>query len=283
MAHSNTWNVAFEAAPSSTTDDVGDGAANIRQFKESIRERFATDHYMNVSGTDADHGQHLKCTFRAQGSDPSNVASAGICFTKDVSSLVELHFKDDANTVVQLTSNGKVGASTVNSVFNVSTITTAVITTGNFTDVNISDDLEVTDDSNIGGDLAVTGTVTYGTLNDGSDDLSASHAEINSGCDGMGVTIPRIKILELPTWNMDANANAVKAHGLTAAKIVGAIARVVDDTGSAFYDLSGDGYGSLYWNSTNIVCIRTLGGQFDNASFDATASSRGYIVVFYID
>jgi hypothetical protein len=120
-------------------------------------------------------------------------------------------------------------------------------------------------------------------INTACDGVTATATEINSGCDGMGVTIPRIKVIEMGTWDMDGNDALAVAHGLTAAKIVSVVARVVNDNASQYYDLAGDVYGSIQFNDTNIICTRTTGGNFDGVAFDSTASNRGYIVIFYID
>jgi hypothetical protein len=126
-------------------------------------------------------------------------------------------------------------------------------------------------------------TATASEINTACDGVTATATEINSGCDGMGVTIPRIKVIEMGTWDMDGNDALAVAHGLTAAKIVSVVARVVNDNASQYYDLAGDVYGSIQFNDTNIICTRTTGGNFDGVAFDSTASNRGYIVIFYID
>jgi hypothetical protein len=126
-------------------------------------------------------------------------------------------------------------------------------------------------------------TATASEINTACDGVTATATEINSGCDGMGVTIPRIKVIEMGTWDMDGNDALAVAHGLTAAKIVSVVARVVNDNASQYYDLAGDVYGSIQFNDTNIICTRTTSGNFDDVAFDSTASNRGYIVIFYID
>lgn len=108
MAYTTTWNASYETLPTNI-ENISDGAARIRNVKESIRERIAKDHYMDVAGTDADHGEHSKITLQAPlGADPSNVANKGFIYTKDVSSVVELFWEDESGNVLQLTSGGKI-------------------------------------------------------------------------------------------------------------------------------------------------------------------------------
>lgn len=103
MAHTQTWNAAFEAIPANG-DDASEGALRIRNLKRDIRERLEIDH--NMDETDND-GEHLKVTFYAPlASDPTNVANKGFLYTKDVSSVVELFWEDESGNVLQLTSGG---------------------------------------------------------------------------------------------------------------------------------------------------------------------------------
>lgn len=105
MAHSNTWNAAYESSPADG-DNVSAGAGKIRDLKQDIRERMAKDHYMAIAGTDADHGEHSKVTFQAPISTPSNVANKGFIYGKDVSAKIELHWEDEDGDEVQLTAGG---------------------------------------------------------------------------------------------------------------------------------------------------------------------------------
>ena len=107
MAHTETWNTAYEADPDDSTDDVGDGAGEIRDFKRNIRERMAIDHYMDIAGTDADHGEHSKITFQAQYAPGSPGADKAFLYTKDANSKAELHYKDEDDNEIQVTSGGR--------------------------------------------------------------------------------------------------------------------------------------------------------------------------------
>lgn len=106
-AYTRTWNASYEASPADT-DARSEGAERIRDLKKDVRERLAKDHYMDIAGTDADHGEHSKVSFHApQGSDPAAVSNKAFLYTKDVSSVPELFYEDEAAQVVKITSGGQ--------------------------------------------------------------------------------------------------------------------------------------------------------------------------------
>jgi hypothetical protein len=104
MAHTDTWNAAFEALPADS-DDVSEGADRIRDLKLAVRERMSMDHYMAIAGTDADHGDHSKVTLRV-GSAPTQVADKGILYSKDVTAKAELFYIDEDGDEIQITTGG---------------------------------------------------------------------------------------------------------------------------------------------------------------------------------
>lgn len=106
MAYTRTWDAAYEAYPAAT-DLVSEGDDRIRNFKTDIRERLGKDHYFDIAGTDADHGEHDKVTLRV-GSAPTHAADKGILYAKDVSSKAELFYIDEDGDEVQLTSGGNI-------------------------------------------------------------------------------------------------------------------------------------------------------------------------------
>lgn len=130
MAHTETWDAAYEADPADATADVGDGAGEIRDAKVNIRERIAKDHYMAIAGTDADHGEHSKVTFQAQHAAGSPGANKGFLYTTDVAGKAELHFKDEDDNVIILTSAGSIGSATMNLLGNNATLAGTLDVTG---------------------------------------------------------------------------------------------------------------------------------------------------------
>jgi len=106
MSFDRTWNAAYEASPADG-DLVSEGDDKIRNMKTDVRQRMANDHYMDIAGTDADHGQHKKITFQAPlGAAPAPGTDKGAIYLLDVNSKAELHFQDEDGDVMQLTEGG---------------------------------------------------------------------------------------------------------------------------------------------------------------------------------
>jgi hypothetical protein len=105
MANTDTWNAAFEALPADV-DNISEGAERIRDTKLAVRERLSKDHYIEIAGTDADHGEHNKVTLRVQTSKPTAEANKGYVYSKDVSAKAELHYEDEDGNEIQITTGG---------------------------------------------------------------------------------------------------------------------------------------------------------------------------------
>lgn len=96
------WNESIPGpqSPFSQGDD------RIREVKKQIREIFEIDHEISSAGNGNEWGFHSQVTFNVRSAFPSTIASTGIFFTRDVSSVAELHFIDENATTQQLTSGG---------------------------------------------------------------------------------------------------------------------------------------------------------------------------------
>lgn len=137
----------------------------------------------------------------------------------------------------------------------------------------------------------LTSPTFSGTPSDGSGNLNATFAEIDKAADGIGVTIPRQKIIEIGDWNMDVSGGVSVAHGLGAAytKVVGCRVIIRSDTGSTRIPLERNSSGTDaagFVNSigaTNINLNRLVDGFFDDTDFDSTSYNRGWIIIDYID
>jgi hypothetical protein len=105
LGFTQNWNASYESSPADG-DNISQGAGKIRDFKEDIRERVDVDHYMDESGTQADHGQHRQINFQAPISTPTDAANKAFLYGKDVSGKIELHWLDEDGNEVQLTSAG---------------------------------------------------------------------------------------------------------------------------------------------------------------------------------
>lgn len=108
MAFTNTWNANFEALPPDTGENISQGANRIRALKNALRERLEVDHYWDEAGTDADHGEHTKIRFHGNQATPANVANKSTLYPQLSANKLELFYKDNANQVTQLTSNGAI-------------------------------------------------------------------------------------------------------------------------------------------------------------------------------
>ena len=111
MVYTDIWDITFEGDPEDS-DDIGQGAERIRDLKLAVRERLAKDHYLEIAGTDADHGEHNKVTLREQASNPASAANKGFVYSKDVAGVTELFYEDSAGNTIQLTSGGAINLTT---------------------------------------------------------------------------------------------------------------------------------------------------------------------------
>jgi len=105
MAHSDDWNAAFEALP--TNDNYGYEIDNyIRTVWQAVRQRMEIDHYWKDASSQTNDGKHKKITLPILAAAPTEIASGGIIYTKDVSAKAELFYVDEDGDEVQLTSGG---------------------------------------------------------------------------------------------------------------------------------------------------------------------------------
>jgi hypothetical protein len=121
---------------------------------------------------------------------------------------------------------------------------------------------------------------------------TATAAEIVKAADGIGVTIPRQKLITMGDWNMDSTSNISVAHGLTLAKIIGCRVLVRNDADTERRTIFGSftNGSTTEWNATiaqidatNVHIVRESSGIFDSANYDSTSYNRGWIILDYID
>ncbi|MCK5018794.1 MAG: hypothetical protein KAS32_17155 [Candidatus Peribacteraceae bacterium] len=108
MAFTNDWD---ETTPSDTTqaNQIDDFTVKVRKDN---RERLAVDHNFSSSDTgqsvgEATIGMHKQVTLYAPISTPTGIADHGFVYTKDVNSKAELHYLDEDDNEIQLTSAGQ--------------------------------------------------------------------------------------------------------------------------------------------------------------------------------
>ena len=94
------------------SDDPREGDDRMREIKAALQERLTVDHYWSASAAStydqADCGKHRWVTFQGPNTVSSVPENEGVLFTKDVSSKAELHFTDEDENEIQLTSAGTV-------------------------------------------------------------------------------------------------------------------------------------------------------------------------------
>lgn len=90
-------------------------------------------------------------------------------------------------------------------------------------------------------------------------------------------------------WDLSAGFRQFN-HGLVASRIVKISATIRDDAGTNFLDLfgsdntTGEAYGNIYWNATQVSLQYIVGGPLDgDVNYNGTGFSRGYCIIEYID
>ncbi len=78
----------------------------------ALETALSQDHEFSTGGSNT--GKHTQITFDDPISTPGDVANEGVLYIKDVSAVVELHFKDESGNEIQLTSAGNRIANNVN-------------------------------------------------------------------------------------------------------------------------------------------------------------------------
>lgn len=94
------------------TDRAGDWPTDSDEFKDDISQRLTLDHFMDnvlTEGAANQDGRHRQVTLKER-TKPTEIADAGIVYTKDVSGVTELFFVDSAGNEVQLTDEGKLNS-----------------------------------------------------------------------------------------------------------------------------------------------------------------------------
>ena len=104
------WTWTYDITTPTKDDSPAFGDNEIRELKKALVERLGNDHYaeLGLGGTQLvsdDVGEHLQVTFNAPlGSDPTVAAGKGILYTKDVSEVAQLHFRNEGTYVKAITS-----------------------------------------------------------------------------------------------------------------------------------------------------------------------------------
>lgn len=101
------------------SEDPTNGDNRIRALGAAVAELLGVDHYMGSDGgagvgyNEDAAGEHEVITLRAQ-TDPTSESGKGHLYTKTVSDVPELFFKDKDGNVIQLTTGGSFNAALLN-------------------------------------------------------------------------------------------------------------------------------------------------------------------------
>lgn len=105
------WTYTYDISSPTGSDSPTEADDRMREIKAAVQERENVDHYWPLTGTevsDSDGGMHRQITFQASQSTPGTVAEdQAELYTKEVDGYAELHFIDENEQEIQLTSGGK--------------------------------------------------------------------------------------------------------------------------------------------------------------------------------
>jgi hypothetical protein len=117
-----TFSSTFDTNTPLGSDNPAEADDRMREIKAAVQERENVDHYWPLTGTevsDADAGEHRKVLFHVPITSPGTVAeNHGQLFIKDVSAKAELHWIDEDEQEIQLTSVGVVPFSAIGNLTN---------------------------------------------------------------------------------------------------------------------------------------------------------------------
>lgn len=110
VALATTFSDTYDTNTPQGSDNPAEADDRMREIKAAVQERENVDHYWPLTGTevsDADTGEHRKVLFHEPITSPATVAeNHGQLFIKDVDSKAELHWIDEDEQELQLTSLG---------------------------------------------------------------------------------------------------------------------------------------------------------------------------------
>lgn len=210
------WTYTLKTNTPAGGDDPTEADDRMRETKAAFVERFGIDHYIPASATSTydatDAGKHMYVTFREPNDLTSMAADESALFSKDVSSVTELHWIDESDNVLQMTSGGDLYSSA-----GLSIVSDFAVNTDKFTVA------AATGNTLVAGTLDVTGNIdptTYETTNGGflDEDNMASNAA-NKVASQQSIKAYIASKLDLSTYTPnDSESNAMlKAHAYKAA------------------------------------------------------------------
>jgi hypothetical protein len=158
------WSKSLNTAVPAGTDSPTEGDDVIRSDKSGWQERLNVDHFFEESANlidDLDCGKHRQVTFYGVlAEDPTLETGETAFYTKTVSGISELFWKDSAGSVKQLSSGGKINISALEAVLLTGDQTIAGVKTFNSPPVSAT---QPTTDSQVANKAYVDDTVAAAT------------------------------------------------------------------------------------------------------------------------
>ena len=115
-----TFNKVWDETAPSDNQDASQGALDFRNLETAIRERLAVDHRALANeGSDPHIGAHDQVSLIDQVADLAGADGKTRLYAKKVGSVIEVFLVLSDNTVVQLTSNGKLNGGAFDALGNV--------------------------------------------------------------------------------------------------------------------------------------------------------------------
>lgn len=165
-----------EALPGDT-DIVSAHPSGARTFRDVMES------WMLINHDTA--GDHFQVNLPEQGSDPSAISNKGILYTKDVSAISELFYRDSAGSVLQITSAGSIASAIA--VGTVMCFFQAAAPTG-WTQVTTQNDKVLRVVSGTGGGAAGSWTISGLTVDSHTLSVTEIPAHLHTGSDVRNVT-----------------------------------------------------------------------------------------------
>lgn len=117
VAYATTFSSTFDTATPLGSDAPSVIDNRIREVKSAVQERENVNHYWPLTGTqvsDTDAGMHRFIDFECPNTTPAAIAAnQARLYTKDANSIAELHFIDEDENEVQITSGGELLATSL--------------------------------------------------------------------------------------------------------------------------------------------------------------------------
>lgn len=108
--YATTFSYTYDTSTPAGSDDPAEADDRMREIKAAVQERMNVDHAWQLTGSavsDANIGEHRQITFCEPNTTPSAVAAnKGILYTKDVNDIAELHYINESEQDLQLSSLG---------------------------------------------------------------------------------------------------------------------------------------------------------------------------------